>query len=1153
MSRSIAPGVLVLGSNKLEALWDRVAAELDQTRLDPLEQEVILAPGNGIKDWLHMRRATQQGVCAATSVESPSRFLWRMYAEVLGRANVPPVSPLDREPLTWRLMRLLETLEQERGEARDASIYAPLRAFLHDGDPERRLQLACRLAERYEQYQIYRGDWLGKWRDNYDVLIDAECNIAGMEPDQRWQAALWREILEDIGAPPEQSGESGRADVHRRFVHAVTRSGPHARLPRRIVLFGVSTLPGQMLAALEALSHQCLVIIAVLNPCRFHWGDLIEGRERLRPGRRNLRGGIDLRELPLETLHQHGNPLLAAWGRQGRDFLGLLDELEERHTRLRRVEAFDLRDPVSLLEQVQAAIRDMEPLPQGQPLCVPADDASIVFHVAHSAGREIEILHDQLLALFERHAKDGKSTLAPRDVVVMMPDVERFAPAIRAIFGQYDRHDARHIPFQILDQGATGDTLVTALAWLLQLSDSRCRLSELRELLDVPAVARRFGFDAAGLARIGQWMDDAGVRWGLDAAHRNALKLGASGDIGTLSFGLDRMLLGYASGDGAPFDGIEPFADPAGLGAALVGQLTALASALRIWRERLALAYRPAQWGELAAELLDVFFDPDDAQDRFVLVAVKSALARWIETCAQARFDEVVPAKVVRKAWLEEIDADERATPGFQSGSVTFCALTPMRAIPFEVVCLIGMNDGEFPRSTSTPDFDLLALPKQRRPGDRARRDDDRYLMLEALLSARRTLYISWSGHSVRDNTEQPPSTLVSQLRDYLKTGWSAACVERRTIVHPLQPFSRRYFEPGALFTYADEWRDVHGPHELPAAGGVMSLPDERAAMLTLSTLQAFVRNPVKQFYRRRLNVSFERKEPGTEDNERFLLKALDAYAVRETLALHALAEPLRAGSDRATQLRALAGRLARAGELPLGGFGPLVEAELVDAVLPMLCVWDEEAQRWPLAQTSKLALRFEGSAGNCVDDWLDGVRERTGEGHGGQRRFSLRPTHLLEKRQDKKQDRPAIAREKLLAEYLVQLTANACGVAVSCVVIGSDAMLVFPAMAQSEACMQLDAWLTAYRAGMRYPLPFAHKTALAMATHGASAAQEKYEGKRFEGESVEPALKRTFADFAGLRAHVTPDATTFGDYVEAHFKPMSDYLDTLAVTPHAQ
>jgi len=326
-----------------------------------------------------------------------------------------------------------------------------------------------------------------------------------------------------------------------------------------------------------------------------------------------------------------------------------------------------------------------------------------------------------------------------------------------------------------------------------------------------------------------------------------------------------------------------------------------------------------------------------------------------------------------------------------------------------------------------------------------------------------------------------------------------------------------------------------------------LPLTDEGPVVLTLSALEAFIRNPVRQFYRSRLNVSFERRQKGAQDDEPFVLDRLDTYEARQTLALLALAEPLRAGADRQTQLREFARRLARAGDLPLGGFGPLVEADLVRDVLPMMSFWDEEARAWPLAESSKIALRFAGADGNGMDDWLDGLRERVdGSGHV-YRWISLQPTVVTEKKGKKH----VVIKEKMLREYLLQLTASACGLAISGLVIGCDASVAFPPLDRDAARGQLSAWLDAYRAGMAYPLPFTYKTALAMAASGAGAALEKYEGNQFDGENVDPSLKRTFADFAALSRHVTPDGATFGKYVDRLFTPMSAILDTLTVTPH--
>ena len=335
--------------------------------------------------------------------------------------------------------------------------------------------------------------------------------------------------------------------MHQRFLAALaTGSAPAAALPRRVVLFGMAHLPMQILQALAALSAHCQVLLAVPNPCRYHWADTIDGRELLRQVRRRqpLRAGRDLAALPLDAMHAHAHPLLAAWGRQGRDFVRQLDAFDDvllarQRFALNKVDLFDDGPGSSLLAQVQASIRDLLPLAEHAHPVPDVADRSIVFHIAHSAQREVEILHDQLLALLAQ--PPGGAALNPRDIVVMVPDIQRFAPAIRAVFGQHVRSDDRFIPFDIADLPERGQhPLLLGLDWLLRLPQQRCRLSELHDLLDVPAIAARFGLQAADLPRLARWTEGAGIRWGLGPVQRADLGLAACGAQNTWLFGLRR-------------------------------------------------------------------------------------------------------------------------------------------------------------------------------------------------------------------------------------------------------------------------------------------------------------------------------------------------------------------------------------------------------------------------------------------------------------------------------------------------------------------------------------------------------------------------------------------------------------------------------------
>lgn len=956
---------------------------------------------------------------------------------------------------------------------------------------------------------MYRADWLTDWEIGRDQLRRAAGEPLALGPDQLWQARLWRAVHESV--PPMQRG-SGRAAIHEVFVARILSGEPPAgRLPRRVVLFGMSALPYQTLQAIAALSRHTQVLLAVPNPCQFYWGDIIEGRELLKAAhkRQPARGGVDLATLPIEELHAHSHPLLASWGRQGRDFVRMLDEFDnaegrpetEGITKL-RIDLFSDGDGDTLLQQVQAAVRDMRPLSEHPHVPPDHSDRSIEFHIAHSTQREVEALHDQLLSMF---AHDPM--LRPRDIVVMVPDIDTFSAAIHAVFDQHKKSDPRHIPFEIGDtRDRSVNPLLVALEWLLRLPQQRCRQSEIRDLLDVPAVAARFGVQEDDLHTLGAWIDGAGVRWGLDGAHRAGLGLGAAGEQNAWIFGVRRMLLGYASGAGARFGDIEPYAEVGGLDAALAGSLAQFVDCLLEWRARLAETRTPAEWVVQARALLAAFFDGREEGDRITLAQLGEALNCWLEMTEGGGFDEPVPLAVLREAWLGQID-QPTLNHQFVSGGVTFCTLMPMRAVPFRAVCLLGMNDGDFPRRTPQNDFDLLAMPGMGRPGDRSRRDDDRYLMLEALLAARDKLYVSWVGRNVRDNSEQPASVLVAQLRDYLHAGWDLD-LATLTTEHALQPFSRRYFEEGGLLTYAREWRAAHGS----AGEGVQdALPPyelEPDFRLKLSELASFLKQPSRHFFRRRLGVMFNAAKVVGEDEEPFALNALDRFFL-EDLLLDDAGE--KEGLDEVRQmLDARAERLTREGVLPIGLMGRHWKQQLVDGLVPVRTAWLTLGARFPHA-APKLALSLDLN-GVLLEDWIDRLRT------------DGRQTAWLMQVSSKVLDKKGAARgEKLIDAWLRQLAASAAegpNEGITGYLIARDALVTMAPIEREEALGVLRYITGLWQRNLDAPLPVACRTALAQLAGRDARTVYEGDGHEVPGEvEREPCLARLWPEFARLAA----------------------------------
>ena len=1144
-------GLQAIHANRLEDLRQLVVWMLRRQPLAPLQAETFLVQSNGIAQWLRLALAelpdaTDElrgglGVAAVTDFFLPSRFVWQAYRAVLGPEAVPQSSPFDKSHLLWRLYALLPEVCQ-------APPFEPLARFLDGPEPEQRcFQLAERLADLFDQYQVFRADWLAAWEQGEDSLITANGARQALAPEQCWQPALWRRLLESVG---DGASASGRAQVHERFMQAVNNAHGErpAGLPSRLVVFGVSSMPRQTLEVLAALGRWCQVLLCVHNPCEFYWADIISDRELLRARRKRGRQRPGMPDqLEMEQMHLHAHPLLAAWGKQGRDYIRLLDEFDDPQcyrggfeSAGQRIDLFDAPAETHLLGQIQSDIQQLRPISEirEQSRTIdPKQDASLRFHSAHSPLREVEILHDQLLAAFNADA-----SLRPRDVIVMVPDINQYAASIEAVFGRYDPDDVRHIPFTISDQGQRHHVpVVVALEALLGLPESRLGVSEVMTLLEVPAVRERFGLAEADLGVLLRWIRGANIRWGLDAQQRAALDLPDGMSANTWLFGLERMLLGYCMGEASAWRGVEPYAEVAGLSAGLAGRLAEFVQRLRQAFVQLAEPGTPSEWVARLQWLDEQMLAELDGHDALAWERLLQTVDAWFEACQEAGMaEQALPINIVRECWLEGLD-EGGLSQRFLAGKVNFATLMPMRAIPFRHVCLLGLNDGDYPRSRPAPDFDLMA--DQYRPGDRSRREDDRYLFLEALLSARDRLSISWVGRSVADNSACPPSVLVAQLRDHLDAGWQVAgrddqpsLAAELTLEHPLQPFSPRYFptgqtadvSPGRLFTYDREWRAAHDGSQARALAVRLAAVDVDQRP-DLTALVRFFKSPPEAFYRQRLGVHFGDDSDNADDVEPFGFDGLRQWQLREELihsALLASDDP--AGlSQRLEQAR---GHLAGRGDLGLGALRD-IQWQALTRPLP------EMHQRYcsvrgQATPASDLALSWtcpgQLEPPVVLEANLGGLWRR-----GGQLlRLSLSPSKGGSGRQ--------IRLERLGEAWLSHLLAHACGHRLRSSVVFADCSVSLLPLEPEDAAHCLAEWVAAWFEAMQEPLPVTAVVASAWfrgekGKHGPMAEAAKTHQQQLAQDAGY--LRRAWPQF-------DPDDETLGRWIERLYRPLHDAID---------
>jgi exodeoxyribonuclease V gamma subunit len=922
-------------AERADGLVDALGALLAEPLGDPFAREVLAVPTRGIERWLTQQLSSAlgasagrgDGVCANVDFPTPRRLVGDAVAVASGiDADADPWLP---ERAVWPLLEIV-----------DESLAEPwLRSLAeHLGGPDdparraRRFATVRHVADLFDRYALHRPELVRAWAAGDD---------AGIPGDAAWQAELWRRLRERIPA----------ADPAERLQGACARLRDEpglVDLPQRLSLFGLTRLPAGHLSVLRALAAERDVHLFVLHPSPALWAKIAGAPPVVRR-----------RDDPTATLP--ANRLLASWGHDARElqlvlageFAGHHHEVEQRGD--------------TLLARIQADVRaDREA--DTHPLLDP-EDRSIQVHSCHGRARQVEVLRDAIL-----HLLADDPTLEPRDVIVMCPDIETFAPLIQATFGAGEVSDADDeidvlpddirppdLRVRLADRSLRQtNPILGVVARLIELADERLTASQVLDLADRDPVRRRFGLDDADVARMEEWVRASGIRWGLDAEHRAPFKLEAL-PTGTWRAGLDRLLLGVTMSEDEQrlFAGVLPLDDVESGAIELAGRVAELLDRLRATLDALSRPQPIADWAAAIAE----------AADSLTATAPRDA---WQRAELQRLLDDVVTeaaghATALALPEVRALLADRlRGRPtraNFRTGHLTICTLVPMRSVPHRVVCLLGLDDGVFPRKAPRDGDDLMLDDPH--VGDRDARTEDRQQLLDALMAATDRLIVTYTGNDERTNLPRPPAVPVGELLDVLDR--AGAPREQIVVRHPLQPFDERNFASGALVperVWSFDRVTLRGALALGedgiAPGPFLAgpLPESESTLLELDDLVRFVERPVRTFLRRRLGITVADYSDEIEDALAVELDGLETWRVGQRL----LDARLAGAESRAAALAEIA-----RGTLPPGVLGRPV----IERVLPTV---EEIVAHVPSGDTGSLDVKVALHDGRTLSGTVAGV-----------------------------------------------------------------------------------------------------------------------------------------------------------------------------------
>lgn len=851
-------------SHRVERLVGELARLFDAPRGGPFDPEAVVVPGRGMSVWLSMQLSRELGVWAMP-FSYPRKLVERVVRCALGEEALGP-EPLSEPLIEWCVRATLPSLLPQPE-------FSELRRYLEDDEHGARLfELSARIASVFDQYLTYRPHWVRAWQGG---------GVASAPGDERWQALLFQRVAQRLR-------QRHVAHVEEALLSRLAEARPLAGLPPRVSLFGLSTMPPLYVRVFVALSRHVDV----------HWFRFAAGPAA---------GPRAAADEPLALLGTAGDELGAV----------LRDTLEHQGVVAERHEYFERPPGEGLLFALQARLAEpgVAPVPASVPI---EPTSSVTVHSCHGPMREVEVLHDQLLALLTR----PDDPIKPDEVAVLVPAIEEYAPLIEAVFDR-DRDDPRFIPFRVADRPARRESPgFDAFLRVLGLVRGRVTAADVADLFAQGTVLTRLGLDAEGADRIKGLILESGIRYGIDGSHLESLGLPSDGAL-TWQFGLRRLLLGYAMpcDKRRTFRGVMGYDEVEGKDGALLGVLARFVRMLTTTLRDFEVPRSLPDWTLALGELTRELFADDEAGSREIS-GIQKALELAGRQAAAAGFSGDLDVSSIRRLLERQADA-LGAERGFLAGGVTFSAMVPMRSIPFRVVALLGMNDGAFPRTPRPLEFDLMQTARE--PGDRSPRDDDRQLFLETLFAVRDRLIVTYGGKSVRDDRPAPPSTCLTELLDALAGAPGTEATLRRDaliVPHRLQGYVPAYFDGSdpRLFSYRTDYE--------PAAASVRDSLEVRPfvdkldplplpATLSLDDLVRFWKSPPAYLLNRRLGVYLKERRPEIMTRELLEVTALDDWQVATPLIEELIDEP-----DTNQAVSRVEARLRAEGRLPVGGWG---------------------------------------------------------------------------------------------------------------------------------------------------------------------------------------------------------------------------------------
>ncbi|XBC44247.1 MAG: exodeoxyribonuclease V subunit gamma [Buchnera aphidicola (Schlechtendalia peitan)] len=842
---------------------------------NPLNSEIFVTPNAQIDYWIKIFIANKYLITANINFLKFNTFVWKIFQNFSSH-NYSNLE-FTRYYLIWKMMNLKNIKHFSN--------------FISKSNSKIKLfEILSFLSKTFEQYLIYRPDWIKKWQENSKKQNNTHASTNQYE-------VLWIELIKYMNSKHQSTWNFSNILFY--LENKFKKKLNITQFPPRIFIFENTYLTPYHLIILKQISQLCDIHFFYTTPYQYE-EQLLSKFNKIKKCNINLtqKNAADLLKTTRKfkifiqkkiNIHNSMN-YIASWGEYGLENTVLLNLIQKK-----QVNIFNTKETTCLLQKIQKNIIQNNFLKNNninkinihneKKYKIFKNDKSLAIHVCLTLRREIEVLHDNLLNILNTN-----HDILFHDILIISKNINIYTPYIYSIFNKINGKN--YIPFFILSDTYLENktTIFKIVIEMLDLPNISLDNEKILNLLSNVFILKKFKIKSKEIIILHKIIQQSCITFEADSTNET-YESHINHEYNNLSIGEENIFLGRAMNDinYITWNKNVPYQYLSTKHYKIFGKFVTFSILLKKWKKILSTEKSLKHWKILFEQFLQDFFINDDSEKQEIIF-IKKQWNKIIDPGIRENYKGKISIKILKNELLN-YNSQKINIHGCFSGKVTFCNGFKLRSIPFKVICILGMHEKFVIQKTSTSNLSLMY--QYPRICDPHRPNKYKYLFLETLLSTKKFLLISYYKNSEHTNSIHEQSLIINQLFLYISKNFyiskkynnKCKCQNINKLLlhiyyfHTNELYSTKNFYHNYKFhSFSQTWFKISQLTRTYKNNFEKPLPKIQYKHINMFNLISFWKNPIRYFFNQRLHVKLNLITTNNLYQEDYFIKAIDRY-----------------------------------------------------------------------------------------------------------------------------------------------------------------------------------------------------------------------------------------------------------------------------------